>query len=230
MIVLGVETSGPVGSLALRRGGHCVEERFLPELGRRHAQSLVPEVVSLLQRHNLRAADIDGIAVSAGPGSFTGLRVGVTFAKTFAYAAGAKLAAVETFHAIAENTPAASAVAVVADAQRGGLIFGRYVRGTDGRFARERELRLVAVDDVPALLAPGDLLTGPGIDRLGPSASTETAAAHLRLSRASIVARLGEEALRRGEEADPWTLEPLYVRKSGAEEKREAAERAPGLA
>lgn len=222
MIVLGVETSGPVGSLALLRGGRCVEERFLPELGRRHAQSLVPEAVSLLGRHGVAASDVEGIAVSIGPGSFTGLRVGVTFSKTFAYAAGAKLAAVETFRAIAENTPAVAAVAVIADAQRGGLIFGRYIRAADGRFAREGELRLVASGDIPNLLLLHDLLSGPGTERLGLLPSTKVASDHLRLPRASVVARLGEAALRAGEAADPWTLEPLYVRKSAAEEKRDA--------
>jgi tRNA threonylcarbamoyladenosine biosynthesis protein TsaB len=227
VIVLGIETSGPMGSLALLRDGRCIEERFLPELGRRHAQSLVPEVVSLLGRHGVAASDVEGIAISVGPGSFTGLRVGVTLAKTFVYAAGAKLAAVETFRAIAENTPAAPAANVVADAQRGGLIFGRYVRAGDGGFARDGQLRLVAPDDVLALINAGDLLTGPGVERLGKPLSVAVPAAHLRLPRASIVACLGEAALQAGEAADPWTLEPLYVRKSAAEEKRDAVAGSP---
>ncbi|HEX6984119.1 MAG TPA: tRNA (adenosine(37)-N6)-threonylcarbamoyltransferase complex dimerization subunit type 1 TsaB, partial [Planctomycetaceae bacterium] len=162
MIVLGIETSGPVGSVALRRGGRCVEERFLPELGRRHAQSLVPEVAAFLARHGVAAADVDAVAVSVGPGSFTGLRVGVTFAKTFAYAAGAELAAVETFRAIAENAPAAGTVAVVADAQRGGLMLGLYDRDAAGASVRRGEIRLVAAEELPRLVPPAALLTGPG--------------------------------------------------------------------
>jgi tRNA threonylcarbamoyladenosine biosynthesis protein TsaB len=226
MILLAVETSGPVGSLALRRDGRCLEERFLPELGRRHAQSLVPETVAFLRRHGVEPANVNAVAVSVGPGSFTGLRVGVTFAKTFAYAAGAELVAVETFHAIAENTPAASSIIVTADAQRGGLIVGRYIRGADGRFRRDGELRLVTPSELASSLRPADLLTGPGVDRLSNSASVEIAAPHLRQPRASTVGSLGEELLRTGHTADPWTLEPLYVRKSSAEEKREAAEAA----
>lgn len=223
MITLGVETSGPVGSLALRRDGRCVEECFLPELGRRHAQSLVPEAAALLRRNGLGARDIGLVAVSIGPGSFTGLRVGVTFAKTFAYATGARLAAIETFFAIAGNTPAAPAVAVVADAQRGGLILGRYIRGTDGRFAREGELKLVLPDGVHHVLAPGDLLTGLAVERVAPDPSRDIAPPRFRRPRASTVARLGETSSR-DEDADPWTLEPLYVRKSAAEEKRDEAD------
>ena len=221
MITLGVETSGPVGSLALRRDGRCVEERFLPELGRRHAQSLVPEAAALLRRHGIAARDIGLVAVSIGPGSFTGLRVGVTFAKTFAYATGARLAAVESFLAIAGNTPAAPAVAVVADAQRGGLILGRYLRGQDGRFARESELKLVLPDGVQDVLSPRDLLTGPAVWRLAPDPSREVAPPRLRHPCASTVARLGETSSL-DHDADTWTLEPLYVRKSAAEEKRDA--------
>lgn len=226
MILLAVETSGPVGCLAVMRDGRCLEERFLPELGRRHAQSLVPETVAFLRRHGIEPAEIDALAVSVGPGSFTGLRVGVTFAKTFAYAAGAELAAVETFHAIAENTPAAPSVVVTADAQRGGLIVGRYTRGTDGRFRRDGELRLVTPAELASSLRPADLLTGPGVDRLSDFANAEIAAPHLRQPRAAVVGQLGEVLLRAGQTADPWTLEPLYVRKSSAEEKRDAAEAA----
>ncbi len=229
MIVLGVETSGRVGSIALRRGGRCVEERFLPELGRRHAQSLVPEVVAFLRRHDLSPAAVEGVAVSVGPGSFTGLRIGVTFAKCLAYAAGAKLAAVETFAAIAENTPGERDVAVVADAQRGGWIVGRYRRNdVICRFVRVGELgvSLVPWDG----LAPNTLLTGGVSDRLLAALPIAVALGppSLREARASVVARLGEEALRAGRIEDPARLEPVYVRKSGAEEKREAARGADG--
>lgn len=227
MIVLGVETSGPVGSVALRREGRCVEERFLPELGRRHAQSLVPEVVAFLRRHGVAPGDIDVVAVSVGPGSFTGLRVGVTFAKSFAYAAGAELIGVETFRAIAENTPAAGTIAAIADAQRGGLMFGEYERDLAGRLVRRSDVRLIAPNELPNLVTPSVLLSGPGMDRIDvkDASACEVAAPHAWSPRASVVARLGEVDARCGVTGEPWTLEPLYVRKSSAEEKREAAER-----
>lgn len=223
MIVLGIETSGPMGSIALRRDGRCLEERVLPELGRRHAQSLVPEVANFLQRHALEPTAIDAVAVSVGPGSFTGLRVGVTFAKTFAYAAGASLVAVDTFLAVAANTPAEDSVDVVADAQRRGLMLGEYVRGGDGRFQRRGEIRLVASEELPQLVARDSLLTGPGLTRIVPGDewTCRTAPLHLRTPRASLVAELGEWRFQGGNFADIRSLEPVYVRKSAAEEKRE---------
>ena len=228
MIVLGVETSGPVGSIALRRDGRCVEERFLPELGRRHAQSLVPEVVRFLRGRDVAPGSIDVVAVSVGPGSFTGLRVGVTFAKMFAYASGARLVAVETFLAIAEDTSGEPSVAVVADAQRGGLILGRYERSAEGLFVRQGDLRLVGIDELAVATLSGDLLTGPGVERLSDAWSGRIAPTRARLPRAAVIASLGERQARLGEFADPRSLEPLYVRKSGAEEKADAAARVGG--
>src|SRR5262245_22963627 len=104
MLTLAVETSGPVGSVALLDGEQCLDERVL-ELGRHHGQALVPEIGRLLAGQGRMPRDCALIAVSAGPGSFTGLRVGIVCAKTLAYAAGCRVAAVDTLLAIACNSP-----------------------------------------------------------------------------------------------------------------------------
>jgi tRNA threonylcarbamoyladenosine biosynthesis protein TsaB len=224
MIILGLETSGAVGSFAIRRDGRCIEECLLPELGRRHARSFVPEVIEFLARHRLKLADVDALAVSNGPGSFTGLRVGVTFAKMTAYALDVPLAAIETFAALAAQCDPASSVAVLADAQRRGVMFGRYVRGADGWYVRENDIELVARDELASRLCGVDLVTGAGIVGFGPADlnGARFASPSLIVPRAATIARLGEEQIARGGVADAWTLEPTYVRKSGAEEKRDA--------
>jgi len=222
MILLAVETSGAVGSFAIRRDGRCLEECLLPELGRRHARSLVPEIVAFLARHGLILSDVEALAVSNGPGSFTGLRVGVTFAKTVAYTLGIPLAAVDTFAALAEQCVPADAVAVLADAQRRGVMLGRYLRSADGRYAREGEIELVSRDALTDALRGTDRLTGPGVATLTAVERRRLASPPLLLPRAATIARLGEEQIARGDVADVWTLEPAYVRKSGAEEKRDA--------
>ena len=80
--------------------------------------------------------------MSVGPGSFTGLRVGVVCAKTLAYATGARLAAVDTLEAIAANSPPdVETVHVITDAQRGDLFVGTYRRTADGRLAPRRPAR-----------------------------------------------------------------------------------------
>ena len=105
--ILAVETSGYQGSVALTGGRDGVDERSLAAEGMRNAQTLVMEVQQLLQDHSVDASDIDGVAVSIGPGSFTGLRVGVVFAKTFCWANGCPLIAVDTFQAVACQTRSA---------------------------------------------------------------------------------------------------------------------------
>ena len=223
MIILGVETSGAIGSFAIRRDGRCIEECILPELGRRHARSFVPELIEFLARHRLKLADVDALAVSNGPGSFTGLRVGVTFAKMTAYALDVPLAAIETFAALAAQCDPANPVVVLADAQRRGVMFGRYIRNTDGRYVRENDIELVARGDLASRLGNVDLVTGPGVAAAEPGDlnRAQMASPSLIVPRAATIARLGEEQIARGELADAWALEPAYIRKSGAEEKRD---------
>src|SRR5262245_38001918 len=111
-----IETSSRVGRLGLARGGIVVREAKLDET-RRHARDLAATVGRLLTEEGLAPRDLTGVMVSIGPGGYTGLRVGVMSAKALAYATGCKLAAVPTFAAIAEQTPAeARQMWVIADA------------------------------------------------------------------------------------------------------------------
>lgn len=88
MLLLAVEASTHTGTLSLSDDNRVIAERVLAAEGRRHAQTLVQDVSQLLSEHGRTAADLRAVAVSVGPGSFTGLRVGVVFAKTYAWAAG----------------------------------------------------------------------------------------------------------------------------------------------
>ena len=102
-VILAVDTSGMCGTIALQRDGELLEERELEQSRRRHAQTLISEVQELLQDHELGSSTVEIVAVSHGPGSFTGLRVGIVFAKTFAYATGCSIVAVDTLQAVAES-------------------------------------------------------------------------------------------------------------------------------
>lgn len=101
MLTLGIDTSGLGGSIAIARDGNCLAERALSRTGRRHARTLVAELKALFDDTRLRPHDCNTVAVSIGPGSFTGLRVGVVCAKTFAYATRCTLVAVDTHLAVA---------------------------------------------------------------------------------------------------------------------------------
>lgn len=230
MLILGVETSGREGSLALREDERLIDERSLSHQGRRHAQALVKEVDDSLRANSLQSKDVDVVAVSIGPGSFTGLRVGVTFAKTWCYAAGSRLVAVDTLLALAENSPPDTehAVAVV-DAGRGELYVGEFTRSMDGVFQRDGAVRIEPADDVATSRRPFDYVTGPALERYGSlfAGRCRIAPENARTPCADTVAALGRRLAREEHFADVWTLEPFYLRKSAAEEKceRQEAER-----
>ncbi len=229
LLTLGVETSGMTGTVALRQSGQTVESVSLQQTGRRHAQTLVAEVDAMLRRAGISSQQLSTIAVSIGPGSFTGLRVGVVFAKTLAYAIGCQLAAVDTFRAIAAASPAdVSEVFVVSDAQRGDLFVGRYALG-DSTIGPTR-LAEIAIESTGSFCQRFQDITAsrPDIAITGPvAASLQTAlppsvrvlAPEFQHPRAEFIAALGEQQALAGELSDPWLLEPFYLRRSAAEEK-----------
>ncbi len=225
MLVLGIETSGIGGSIALFRSSDCVEQRSLSQEGRRHARTLVSELSGLLATEGVSAADLDAVAVSIGPGSFTGLRVGVVCAKTLAYAAKTPIVAVDTFLAVAAQAPPdVSAVQVVGDGQRGDLYVGQYEQTPGGEWMRPDEIRIQPADDWLASLTGRDVASGPGLARHANEAASRCRVLppDVRDPQARTIAALGAEGAVGGAFADLWSLEPFYLRRSGAEEKADA--------
>ena len=228
MLTLGIETSQRQGTVALVRDGDCLDERLLSTGGRRHAQTLVAEIDAMLREQGVAPADCDVVAVSIGPGSFTGLRVGVVCAKTFAYATGCRLTSVDTLCAIASNSPAdVSTVHVVSDAQRGELYLGIYEREADGVWSRKTDIEVVDGDAWSGQRLESDVVSGLGLDLFGARLADvcRVLPETLRIPQAMAVARVGEQRSRREQHDDPWTLEPFYIRKSAAEEKWDARQR-----
>lgn len=226
MTTLGIETSGLGGSVALVHDGRCVAARELSRSGRRHARTLVAELKQLLGDNGTPAAAIAAVAVSIGPGSFTGLRVGVVCAKTLAYATGSRVVAVDTFLAVAAQAPDdVDSLQVVGDGQRGDLYLGRYQRANDGDWVRPGPIEIRPAVVWLESLQERDVVSGPGLERHLTRAAERCRVlpAELHHPRAETVALLGESLAQRGEFADLWTLEPFYLRRSGAEEKADAA-------
>src|SRR5258708_28493242 len=127
-----LETSGRVGRVAVAHGAQLGDVRTLDET-RRHARDLAPAVAELCAARGWAVRDLDGVIVSVGPGSYTGLRVGLMSAKTLAYATGCRVLGIETFAAIARQTPAvADRVAVIADAQQQNVYAQIWRRDVDG--------------------------------------------------------------------------------------------------
>lgn len=228
-LTLGIDTSGQAGSIGLLRGNIVLEERSLSATGRRHARTLVAEVRSMLQAHGAEPRDCGLVAVSVGPGSFTGLRVGVVFAKTFGYVTGAPLAAVDTFAAIAANSPATvQRVWVLEDAQRGALFAGLYERGADGAFGSIHATEILAHEEVAARARPDEFFSGPGVKRLPAElgSSDRCLPESCATPRGVVIAALGRKEFEASRTADPFALVPHYIRRSAAEETADLKARA----
>lgn len=226
--VLAIETSGRSGSVALGEDDRIIAEGAFAH-GLQHAAKLLPMIDDLTRHAGWRPNDIDHVYLSIGPGSFTGLRIGVTLAKTLAMATGAKIVAVPSARVLLENAPAeATEVVIVLDAKRGQIFTARYARTA----ANEdwNELEPAHLDTLAAILARAGRpvhLIGEGIPyhqaALVGEAGVIVTDSPLWQARASAVFALGRTAAVGNSFADPLTLTPLYVRLPEAEEKRLAA-------
>ena len=233
MKILALESSATAASAALCQDEALVAQTFL-HTGLTHSQTLLPMVRDLLGACALTPEEVDLIAVAAGPGSFTGLRIGVATAKGLAWAAEKPCAGCSTLAAMAWNLAGFSGqVCAAMDARRHQIYNARFQ--VDG--AAPRRLtpdRAIALEDLVAelqgtqipQLVVGDgaqlcyeALTAAGIPaRLAPP--------NLRLQSAWGVAREGLELARAGQLLTPEQLVPHYRRLSQAERERLARERA----
>jgi tRNA threonylcarbamoyladenosine biosynthesis protein TsaB len=191
---------------------------------------LAPGIEKLLGQLGWQAADIDLVAVATGPGSFTGLRVGVTTAKALAYAASADILGVDTLRAIAAAAPEdVETLSVAVDAQRGEVVAGMFRRGDDGAFEPDGKAELLAADDWLAGLADGTAIAGPVLRKLAGRVSERLVVLPEQTwpPKASNVARLARRDYLAGRRDDVWKLVPRYSRRSAAEEKWERQHRSP---
>jgi tRNA threonylcarbamoyladenosine biosynthesis protein TsaB len=213
-----IETSGRAGLAALARGDALLSCRRLDE-ARRHARDLAPALAELLAEQGWKARELDVVFVSRGPGSYTGLRVGIMSAKTLAYANGCVLLGIETFAVIAHQAPKeADRLDVLADAQQGKVYVQPFQRAADGWRAAS-DLTIERFEDWMARRDVRSWVSGLGLSvyksRLPAGISTAAECD----PKADKLLELGLIRYRAGEQDDPWTLEPIYLRPSAAEEQ-----------
>jgi len=222
--ILALETSGRLGSVAALDDNNLLAQMELNP-STRSAASLAPAVREILGRVNWPPASVELAAVAIGPGSFTGLRIGVTTAKLFAYAVDADLVGVNTLDAIARQVPEEtnrSQLAAAIDAGRGQVFARRFERQAGEDWKPTGETTIESVEDWLRQLTPEDAVSGPAIDALADRIppQVQIVDALYRQPMAATVGRLAGERHAAGQRDDVWKLAPLYLRRSAAEEKR----------
>lgn len=193
----------------------------------RTAQSLTPEIARLLAEEQTELSEVECLAVAVGPGSFTGLRLGVTAAKTLAYAKDIDLVAVDTLDAWAYGRSYPTRLWAVFDAGRGQLAAACYDQGDPAVAAAELPrpiipAELVTVEAWRRLFKEGDAVCGPQVERLRPALPPDATVLSSQEPLAGNVARVGRLLHEAGRTSDPMKLVPNYYRPSAAEEKAAA--------
>ncbi len=215
ILVAAIETSGAAGSAALLRGSSPLGLEVLGD-GTTHGRALHPALARLLAAAGAEARGIGLVVAGTGPGSFTGMRVGVAAARALAFAAGCPVVGVPTFDAMAAAAPrAAAAVACARDARRGEVWFALYgPAGEDGlRGATMAPCRLPA-EEAAAALPEGCLVLGSFAPELAALPAARGAAAgppEEAAPVAAVLGRLGHARFLRDGAPDPAAVLPLYL-------------------
>ena len=225
MRILAIETSTMAGSVALSDAGQLVSE-YLLNIKVTHSERLLTAIDRVLEDAGIPMNKIDGFALSIGPGSFTGLRIGTSTVKGLAFAAHKPIVGVPTLDAMAENLPFTDhLVCPILDARKKEVYTALYKRTKEGKMEKLTEDLAIKPKDLTNRIHDKVVFLGDGIDvyqelikeNLGDLAVF--APFHLRLPRASSVAMLGLDEFRRNNTLNLAQFIPRYVRLSEAEEK-----------
>ena len=224
MYILALETTGPHASVAIiNEEGKVVENSSDAVLN--HLQHLMPMTQELLEKAGLQLGDMTAIAASQGPGSFTGIRIGVSSARALAQVMDMPTIAVPTLKSFAYNSPEFDGlICPVFDARRSQVFAGAY-RWVDGKIEEVVKGAPYSIDEfVEKTAATGlpRMIFGDGIKAYGDHFSPEEIAPEeIRLQVASSVAKLAKDMYEAGEAVHYELLKPDYMRKAEAERKLE---------
>jgi len=223
MRILAIDTSTRVGSIALVEGPLLKAQNIL-DIRATHNQRLLPGIERILTDAGWSLDDLDGFAVSLGPGSFTGLRIGLSIVKGLAWATGKPLVGVPTLDGLAANVSFVPyMICPILDARKGEIYAALYRQGDEGIPERLTSYMAIKPEEMLALISETTVIIGDGLLSHGDYLRRELgnllvlAPPHLSVIHASSVAWLGWHRLRSGKFEDVSSCTPLYVRPSEAE-------------
>lgn len=226
MNILAVDTSALTATVAIMKNGVSVFENNITN-ALTHSETLMPMIDYALKSVKLTVSDIDLFAVSCGPGSFTGIRIGVSAIKALAYATDKPVFGINTLLAIAnnlsvvENTP----VCPIMDARRN-QVYNAMYRFKGGKIEELAAPRALSIEELCAEICEPTYFVGDGVDAYREKIvelcgeKALFAPPHLRLQKASSIAYAAMNANEK-DYLSPEALEVIYLRKSQAERERE---------
>ena len=228
MKILALETSAKAVSAAVSEDGRILASGY-QDTGLTHSRTLMPIVEHILKNTGLTVADMDAIAVAAGPGSFTGIRIGVAAAKGLAFAADKPAVGVSTLAAMARNVAFCDGLVICAMDARRQQVYNALFEAKDGQLTRLTPDRAISLEELAAELE-NDLrpktVVGDGA-RLCFAHLTEAgiscrlAPAHLVMQNAMSVALEAEAMAAEGKLVSAQALEPVYLRPAQADRLRQ---------
>jgi len=222
MKVLGIETSGDIGGIAICEEKRCIIAKEFK--GMQHGKALVPAIQSALKHLGLAPADIDVIAVDVGPGSYTGLRIGITCAKTLSYVIQKPVIDVPVFDIIAENhITSALPICPVIDARRK-HVYACVYEFKEHQKRRLTEFLVIEPSNLLQILPRPVVVFGNGISSYKDVFQQEEiiiGKEEYAIPKAENVALLGEKMYESGHRCEQEKLLPLYLRKAEAIERKE---------
>jgi tRNA threonylcarbamoyladenosine biosynthesis protein TsaB len=216
MLVLGVDTSGKAGSIALAKcahGGSCRVFEAVPLAGGTFSAQLILQVAGLLERHGYRQRDIEAFAVVTGPGSFTGLRVGLAAIKALAEILQKPIAAVSLLEAVTISANSQRNVLAALDAGRGEIYAGLYEINNGVKTLGEY---LYTAEEFSAA-ANGYLIVTPDQSVVDLARNAKLDVQQFDRPGSDAIIRLGWKKILRGETVSPEALDANYIRRSDAE-------------
>ena len=240
MRIIGIDTSGTTASVALTENGRLVAEKSYPNgestrptnpVNAKHAEAVLPLIESLLETTALSLEEVAGFAVSIGPGSFTGVRVGLSLVKGLVYGSGVPIVAVSTLFAYAARVADYDGlICTILDARKSEVYTAlfRKTGRTVNRLVEDSVSSAATMVDMLRDWKDGTpcLFVGDGADvykellseKLGIRALFQAKKCHLTL--AGAVAFLSERRFRSNDVDNLGSLTPVYIRRSEAEFKQ----------
>jgi len=236
MLLLAIDTSGKNGSLALVRADNPTQAKIGLEWGtqeptqpgfdvlelvglegRMYSAQLIPELQNALARQNLKKSDLDAYAVASGPGSFTGLRVGLSTVKALSEVLHKPIAAVSVLEAAARMTCVNGHVTVAIDAGRKQVFVGDYEIGEDFRVEQALESLVGYEEFFKALNESRAKVFSPDQSVRDAAIAMDVAIGSIASPQADMFARIGYQKIIAGETTPAEILEANYIRASDAE-------------